>query len=99
MLSSDYSRSFETEADLYAFEHMLQAEKDPVAFAQIMNRLSEFDSIMDITDHSHEEKIKKEKDDKKSVFDYFSTHPPTQERIDNAKKFSACFKQGLKVCK
>ena len=108
LLSSDYSRSFETEADLYAFEHMLQAEKDPVAFAQIMNRLSEFGSMPDITDHSHntqntphshEEEIEKEKGDKKSVFDYFSTHPPTQERIDEAEKFSACFKQGLKVCK
>ena len=100
LLTNNYSRAFEFEADQYAFEQMLASGADPIAFAQIMGRLSEFSLSDDEKLNDSLEKTSNEAEDTQddSVWDYFSTHPKTIERIQQAEKYSQCFKQGLKVC-
>lgn len=96
LLSSNYSRNYESEADQFAFEKMLELEIDPIAFATIMRR---------ITDYSEKEfgskpsKSKKDKATDSEISDYFSTHPATNKRTENAERYSECFKKGLKICK
>ena len=66
-----YSREFEREADTFAFKAM-DANKIPVvSFAEIMQSLSDY--YIDEDERSF------------SLPAYFSTHPPTQERIQRAK--------------
>ena len=92
LLSANYSRHYESEADQFAFDKMLELEIDPIAFAIIMQR---------ITDYSEEEfgsKKKEKKAPESEITDYFSTHPGTEERTQNARRYSKCFKQGLKIC-
>ena len=86
LVSTNYSRNHETEADLYAFEHMLVAKIDPKAFSDIMSRIT---GSMDDTD-------KNEEGD--SVIDYLSTHPSTAERVEQAKRYSKCFQAGMVIC-
>jgi len=38
-------------------------------------------------------------DNEKEFLDYFSSHPSTKERVELANRYSACFQQGLTVCK
>lgn len=105
LLSTSYSRDFETEADEYAFQHMLKADIDPNAFATIIRRITDF--TVDISSDEDTEKpnpketnndIAEQDKDSKDVLDYFSTHPNTDERVKQAKRYSDCYRQGLKVC-
>ena len=115
MLSSNYARDHESEADLYAFEHMLVAKIDPIAFSTIMNRMTKYMEELDPkTDSSSESKtkkdeetstsLKKNKDDKvaedsdKTILDYLSSHPPTEQRVEIARQYSECFKKGMTTC-
>ena len=89
LVSSSYSRGHESEADLYAFEKMLQAHIDPKSFSNIMNRMTGYMAEDDnIT-----------KDDDENILDYFASHPSTKKRVELANRYSECFKQGLTVCK
>jgi len=90
LVSSAYSRGHESEADLYAFEKMLQAGIDPKSFSNIMNRMTSY--------MTEDENTTKEDKDDENVLDYFSSHPSTQKRVDLANRYSECFKQGLTVC-
>ena len=89
LVSTNYSRNHETEADLYAFEHMLVAKIDPQAFSDIMNRITE--SIEEINDEKSEE-------DEGGILDYLSTHPSTAKRVEQAKRYSKCFQIGMIIC-
>ena len=42
LVASSYSRGHESEADVYAFEKMLEAEIDPQAFSSIMDRMTQY---------------------------------------------------------
>ncbi len=99
MLSSNYARDHESEADLYAFEHMLAAKIDPVAFSTIMNRMTEY---MEALDSDSKTKNKDDnntvKEDEKTVLDYLSSHPPTEQRVEIARQYSECFKKGMTTC-
>lgn len=103
LLSSSYSRHFETDADKFAFDHMLKLGIDPIAFANIMRRITEYSEInFGSTKDKSEQKADympptKESDEVK-VSDYLSTHPSTEERAQIAERYSQCFKQGLKTC-
>ncbi len=89
LASTNYSRNHETEADLYAFKHMLIAKIDPQAFSNIMNRITE--SMEGINDEKSEE-------DKGGLLDYISTHPSTSKRVEQAKRYSKCFQAGMVIC-
>ncbi len=99
LVSSSYSRGHESEADRFAFEHMLMANIDPASFAKIMHRMTRY-MLEQRTPGNQKEKPKgkevKKSDD--SFLDYLSSHPDTKERIDIAKQFSECYKKGLTTC-
>ena len=93
LVSSNYSRGHESEADRYAFEHMLTAKKDPKAFGDIMGRMTKY---MEELEGNTDKNAKKDNED--SVLDYLSSHPSTLKRIEIAKRYSECFKKGLTIC-
>ena len=96
LVSSSYSRGHESEADMYAFKHMLMAHIDPKSFSQIMNRMTQYmEKEMEPHKKGKEMKLDTSKD---NVLDYLSSHPNTQERIDIANQFSECYNKGLTSC-
>lgn len=91
LVSSSYSRGHESEADQYAFEQMLTAKIDPIAFSDIMNR------IMSHMEQSNKN-YKSDKESKDDILDYLSSHPTTKQRVEIAEQYSQCFKKGLTTC-
>ncbi len=84
LINNGYSREFESQADLYAFEMMLKLNIDPINFSNILSKISKEDeNILNDTNLS----------------DYFSSHPNTNKRNKIANIYSNCFKENLKVCK
>ena len=93
LISTNYSRTFESEADKYAFEHMLKVDIDPESFANIMRRITLYtDDVGNI------EKSSNSRRKSKSINDYFSTHPATEVRAQQAEQYSKCYEQKLKTC-
>ncbi|PNK61429.1 M48 family metallopeptidase [Psychrobacter sp. FDAARGOS_221] len=88
LVSNHYSRQYETEADEYAFDKMLQVDINPQAFVDILTRMEEYSG----------QDMDSENADSDRLSDFLSTHPNTQQRVDMAKKYSQCFEQGLRVC-
>ena len=78
LLQSQYSREFETQADTYALEQMLAQGLDPADFALIMSKLMASNELGSDEDGEGEGGT----GSALTVLDYFSTHPPTQQRID-----------------
>jgi predicted Zn-dependent protease len=99
LISSNYSRGHESEADLYAFEKMLVTGIDPQAFSAIMQRMTDYiEEVEPKTEESPTKENAAENKDETNVLDYLSSHPNTKQRIERAKKFSECFHQGLVDC-
>ena len=96
LITTSYLREFESEADQYAFDHMLHANMDPIAFASIMDRLSS--NQLSGENKPDNESEYKESKDTPTILDYLASHPRTIDRIEQAKRYSECFKQGLRVC-
>ncbi len=94
LVSSEYSRNHESEADLFAFEKMLTLKIDPKNFSSIMKRIT--------NDLRFEQETKTliQSDEKngKDIIDYLSSHPNSLLRIKMANQYSDCFKQGLLLC-
>lgn len=70
LVQSQYSREFETQADAYALEQMLAQGLNPADFARVMQKLM------------GDDQTRAEADSMSDLLSYFSTHPPTTERID-----------------
>ncbi|QOP42069.1 M48 family metallopeptidase [Sulfurimonas marina] len=87
LVNLQYSREHESDADRFAFDLMLKNHMDPIAFATIMKRMNCY-----LTS-----RMKDTKEDQLSQ--YISTHPQTKERIEIAKRYSDCYKEGLTECK
>jgi Zn-dependent protease with chaperone function len=113
LVSSHYSRAHESAADQYAFEQMLKAKIDPLAFSNIMKRMAKVMEGYERRRHSTNKSVEKSVDkntelnpDKKSnkqnqnntLISYLSSHPSTAERVRQAEQYSQCFKQGLSTC-
>lgn len=96
LVSTAYSRGHESEADIYAFKKMLDANVDPASFSDIMRRMTEY--MQTQTKGKREGDESGVKDGEGSVLDYLSSHPSTTERIEMAKRFSECYKYKLKHC-
>jgi len=92
LVSSSYSRGHEAEADRYAFEQMLLAKMDPIAFSNIMNRMSSYIQVPSVS------KREQEKESQGDVLDYISSHPSTKQRVEIARQYSECFHKGLNSC-
>jgi len=98
LLTANYSRDFESEADQFAFDKMLEIGIDPIAFANIMRRMMDYSEEL-ISRGSEEDDASDNKNlDKSSTSDYFSTHPATDKRLENAERYSKCFKQNSNPC-
>ncbi len=95
LVSTHYSRNHETEADHYAFEKMLKAGIDPKAFSAILTRITE---SIDELDNVDEEEVDPKNSENGGVWDYISTHPSTEKRVQQAGQYSECFQQGLLTC-
>lgn len=100
LVSSSYSRGHESEADTYAFEHMLRAKIDPSSFSRIMDRITTYmqeqTNRKDKNRKTDQNEIKESED---SFLDYLSSHPNTKSRIEIADQYSECYKKGLSSCK
>jgi Zn-dependent protease with chaperone function len=77
IIESSYSREHESEADDFALKTMIRLNKDPVHFANIMQKFLAFENTGKV-----------DADSKSSVGQYFSTHPTTEQRIDRARALS-----------
>ncbi len=75
-----FSREMESQADEYAFKHLIALGKSPAAFAQAMEILMEQRARTS-------ERSKNSKSTENTVLQYLSTHPDTQQRIDKAKSY------------
>jgi Zn-dependent protease with chaperone function len=82
IIESSYSRDHETEADDFALNTMIRLNKDPVHFANIMQKFLAFEAGGSV-----------EADSEPSVGQYFSTHPATEDRITRARKLSESVNQ------
>lgn len=74
LIEAEHSRKFEYESDTYALEAMQYLNIPTEYFSIAMEKLMSIEE--DESEAHHEDK------GKSSLFGYFSTHPPTQERID-----------------
>lgn len=81
LLESSYSRKAETESDDYAYDQMASLGIPHEYFAVVMERLmGQHESPAD--EKACHDEADHDKPYRSQVFDYFSTHPPTQQRID-----------------
>lgn len=90
LLNFSYSKSFEIEADDFAYDFLTKNNIDPESFAHIMQRLKLFSSK--ISNHNssdsetnHEKKFPNTNENEskfiKQITPYLSTHPHTEHRI------------------
>lgn len=106
LVGSHYSRNHETAADRYAFDRMLQARIDPVAFGTIMTRMSTSMTVKrqdeSDTEAAHVDDPDRQEDgqreEPRGLLDYFSSHPNSNNRIEQANRYSECFNRGETHC-
>jgi len=79
LIEAQHSRQFEYESDTYALAAMQYLNIPTEYFSIAMEKLVSLEEENVEDDHNHKDT---------SIFDYFSTHPPTQERIDRFRKES-----------
>jgi len=92
LVGSHYSRGHESAADRYAFDRMLEAGIDPMAFGDIMARLEASMSERDgNAPDAHDE-------ESATMLDYLASHPRSAERIEQAQRYSDCFERGRTSC-
>ena len=101
LITTHYSRKHESEADYFAFTNMLALDIDPAAFANIMNKMTAFmikqsPKEIQTDEQSSEKEVNEVGED--SIMDYLSSHPKTQERVEQAEQFSKCYKEGRTEC-
>jgi len=95
LVTVGYARNVESEADAFAFKQMLRSNIDPIAFANIMSKISGHTK----NDGSNSIEVSSGKESNRtSIMDYLSTHPLTEQRINEAKRFSTCFHKGDLKC-
>ncbi|TGK34896.1 M48 family metallopeptidase [Leptospira gomenensis] len=90
-----YSREFEEEADLYAFERLKKSGLGIGGFVDFFQR--EEDKLGKRETPSDEHKKENEsKWNAAKILDWFSTHPDNKKRIETAKEYSKKTKMGTK---
>lgn len=77
LLESNYSRDFESEADLYAFERMLKMDKNPKNFGTMLSRITN--------------DVKSDLELDAGWLKYLSSHPASEDRIKQANEYSQRF--------
>jgi Zn-dependent protease with chaperone function len=82
VLESGYSRDMEREADAYAAEMLARQGKSPALLANALEKMEGFYRDQE----KSKDKARKNKKDEQD-FDWFSSHPDTEERIQWLKTF------------
>ncbi|MFT5484738.1 MAG: Zn-dependent protease with chaperone function [Halieaceae bacterium] len=77
LLKNQYSQDFETESDSYALQRMIALDLNPTAYADILEEMS------------RRKNVKKTDENEVGLLDYFSSHPPTRERIERFRNWQA----------
>jgi len=72
MVEASYSQVFEIEADSYALNYIQEQDMDGSHFVNLMSRLE---------NQHNEDEAPADKSESNRILDYFSSHPPTKERI------------------
>jgi len=108
LVGSHYSRGHESAADRYAFDRMLEAGIDPIAFGDIMARMQASMTARqagepqaggdDSPDDPPDDLPDDLPDGGPTMLDYLASHPRSAERIRQAQRYSDCFEQGLTTC-
>ena len=80
LMDFSYSRDFEREADRFAIEQMKHHNLDPIYFASMMQKLEGYKS-----EKTQSTKDSGSDDEGFTLPEFFSTHPPTEERIELSK--------------
>jgi len=98
LLESNYSRDFESEADVYAFERMLKMRKDPNSFGTMLSRIVNDDGD-ETDDDKNTEEVDDEEDEESEAgwTKYLSSHPASEDRIHQAEEYSRRFKAQQKT--
>ncbi|MBX2809057.1 MAG: M48 family metallopeptidase [Cellvibrionaceae bacterium] len=96
LISGNYSREHESEADRYAFEKMLHANINPQAFADVLTRIAAHMDAL-IIDNAPRASDG-EKNASEILMDYLSSHPNTEARVKQALRYQHCFTLGLTSC-
>lgn len=86
VVSSNYSKHHESEADIFSFKKMLEFRIDPNSFSTIMQRMT--------SDYQTPSPSDKEE----TLTSYISSHPTTKQRIKIANKYSECYKRFDYIC-
>ena len=85
LLELSYSREFESDADDFAYEFLVQNEIETIHFANIMTRLMESANKVDNTNDVELTTVDSSDHDERNGFEnmlpYLSTHPTTKKRI------------------
>ena len=81
LMQSSYSRKSESEADEFAFAHMVQQDIDPAVFASIIQKLSGIETKEGALNE-------KAVEDEKSLSEYLSSHPDSRARALKALEYS-----------
>ncbi len=87
ILDLSYSRAFEDEADKFALEQMHHFDIPVDYFASVMQRLESFYSEESGDSGKHIEGEGESPQEKKSMNDFLSTHPSTDDRVKLVEQF------------
>lgn len=90
ILDLSYSREFEREADSFALKQMNNFEIPLEQFSRIMQSLEDSYTKRGIGEDDSEESLdasERGSEPKSSFFDFLSTHPPTEDRIQLVEQF------------
>ena len=91
LLELGYSRDFEYEADEYASDYMASNNIDQSHLIEILNRLHESHIAMESDtggpSENQDTNDSEADNNQRSTFDYLSTHPAVESRIERIRKF------------
>lgn len=96
LLESGYSRNMELESDDYSLAYMVEHQVDPIAFSNILTKI--IDSHLaskdaDSTDENNNAESNNDEGSDKSQFDYWASHPPSDQRIERFRLESKKYQQ------
>ena len=94
LMQAKYSRGYETEADDYALQKMLEMNIDPIHFASIMEKLLASHGEKEQAGDALQENEEEGQETEYRILDYLSTHPAGSKRI---KKFEDASKKSRTI--
>ena len=104
LLDSNYNRQMEWDADTYSLNKMQQLKINPIAFADMLEKIVKYHETkkMKVTESQSDDKnIDNKKKEEVSHTDnsdgYWSSHPPSKERIKRMKEAAKVFENKMAI--